>query len=112
MSESYKYANEPLSIIAAMDYFKTHNTPDEAIEKGHSMEKLVSFVEEYHVEKGGLRTADSSTAALKALSNLLQSGHAFALSGGHLILPKNDQRVLGKGKDWVYCYYINQSDTI
>lgn len=82
MSESYKYANEPLSIIAAMDYFKTHNTPDEAIEKGHSMEKLVSFVEEYHVEKGGLRTADSSTAALKALSNLLQSGHAFALSGG------------------------------
>ena len=106
MSQEYKYANEPLSIIAAMDCLRTHFTKNEAIATGHPIKVLVSTVEKYHVKNGGLQTDDSGTAVRKALSNLRASGHAVELIGGHWILPKDDQRIFGKGKDWVYCYYL------
>ena len=106
MSQDYKYVNEPLSIIAAMDCLKTSNTKDEAIETGHSIKGLMSFVEEYHVEKGGLPTDGSGSAVRDALSHLCRSGHAVELIGGNFIFPKNDQRIFGKGEDWVYCYYL------
>lgn len=106
MSQDYKYANEPLSIIAAMDFLKTRFTKDEDIETGHSIKGLVSFVEKYHVEKGGLPTDGSGSTVLDALSYLSASGHAVEWIDGRWILPKDDERVFGKGTDWVYCYYL------
>ena len=115
MSQDYKYADEPLSIIAAMDYLKAISTKDDAIETGHSIKDLVSIVERYHFENGGLKTVGSDSAVRWALSHLRRSGHAVELFGGRLIFPKNDQRVFGKGEDWVYCYYLTsqkkQGDT-
>ena len=110
MSQDYKYAGEPLSVIAAMDLLKNRYTVDTAINIGHSLKNLMYITENTHVEKGGVPTDDSDTLAAvlrKARSYLLRSGHATELIGGNLILPKNGQRILGKGADWVYCYYIN-----
>ena len=115
MSQDYKYANEPLSIIAVMDCLKTSNTKDEAIETGHSIKELVSIVERHHFENGGLKTVGSDSTVRRALSHLRRSGHAVELFGGTFIFPKNDQRIFGKGEDWVYCYYLTsqkkQGDT-
>ena len=110
MSQDYKYAGEPLSVIAAMDLLKDRYTVDTAINTGHSLKNLMDITEKIHVEEGGLSTDDSDTLAAvlrKVRSYLLRSGHATELIGGNLILPKNGQRIFGKGTDWVYCYYLN-----
>ena len=106
MSQGYKYADESLSIIAAMDFLKTCITPDKIIETGHSIKSLVSFVEEKHVKNRGLPTDDPGRVVRRALSHLRQSGHAVELIGGNFIFPKDDERVFGTGEDWVYCYYL------
>ena len=110
MSQEYKYAGEPLSGIAAIDFLRGISTKDEALTTGHSLKSLMRITEQQHVENGGLPTDDSDTLAAdlwRVRHYLLRSGHATELLGGNLILPKNGQRILGKGKDWVYCYYIN-----
>ena len=110
MSQDYKYVGELLSELAAMDLLKNCSTVDTAINTGHSLKSLMHITEKTHVEKGGLPTDDSDTLAAvlrKVRSYLLRSGHATELIGGNLILPKNGQRIFGKGTDWVYCYYIN-----
>ena len=110
MSQDYEYAGEPLSEIAAMDCLKNRYTVDTAITTGHSLKNLIHITEKYHVEKGGLPTDDSETLTAilrKARSYLLWSGHATELIGGNVILPKNKQRIFGKGTDWVYCYYLD-----
>ena len=108
MSQNYKYADEPLSTIAAMDFLKGVSTKDERIKKGHSIELLMRIVEENHVEKGGLPTDSDTLAAVirKALRFLNQSGHANELIEGYWRLPKTDQRILGNGQHWVYLYYF------
>ena len=110
MSQEYKYTGEPLSRIAAIDILKGISTKDEALTKGHSLKSLIHITEQQHVKNGGLPTDDSDALAAnlsRVRHYLLRSGHATELIGGNLILPKNGQRILGKGKDWVYCYYIN-----
>ena len=110
MSQEYKYAGDPLSEIAAMDLLKNRYTPDTALTTGHSLKNLIHIAEQQHVKNGGLPTDDSDALAvlhLKVRSYLLASGHATELIGGNLILPKNGQRIFGKGSDWVYCYYLN-----
>lgn len=106
MSQDYKYADEPVSIIAAMDCLKTHVTTDKGIETGLSIKGVVSFVEKYHVKNGGLPTDDPGRVVRRALSHLRQSGYAVELIGGNFIFPKDDERVFGTGEDWVYCYYL------
>lgn len=106
MSQDYKYADEPLSIIAAMDCLKRHVTTDKGIDTGHSIKGVVSFVEENHVKNGGLPTDDPDRVVRRAVSHLRQSGQAVGLIGGNVIFLKNDERVFGNGEDWVYCYYL------
>ena len=103
--QDYKYADEPLSIIAAMDTLKTRYTKGEGIETGHSIKNLASFVEEDHVKNRGLPTDDPGRVVRRALFHLRQSGHAVEWIGGNFILL-SDQRLFGKGEDWVYCYYL------
>ena len=110
MSQEYKYAGEPLSEIAALDDLKKRYTPDTALATGHSLNNLRYTTEEQHVKNGGLPTDDSEALAAilqRVRYYLLRSGHATELLGGKLILPKNGQRILGNGSEWVYCYYIN-----
>ena len=52
MSQDYKYAGEPLSVIAAMDLLKDRYTVDTAINTGHSLKNLMYITENTHVEKG------------------------------------------------------------
>ncbi len=106
MSQDYKYADESLSIIAAMDCLKRHVTTDKGIDIGLSIKGVVSFVEKYHVKNGGLPTDDPGRVVRRALSHLRQSGHAVELIGGNFIFPKDDERVFGNGENWVYCYYL------
>ena len=110
MSQDYKYAGEPLSTIAAVDYLKGVSTKDEAIKKGHSTELLMNVMEEYHVEKGGLSTDSETLAAVlrQALRFLSRSGHATELIAGRWRLSKTDQRIFGCGQHWVYLYYFSE----
>ena len=111
MSQDYKYAGEPLSEIAAMDYLKGVFTKDHAIEEGHTIETLMHVVEENHTKKEGLPTDDRETLRTilrKALRCLCNSGHAIELLGGSWRLSKNDQRIFGRGQHWVYLYYFKE----
>ena len=110
MSQDYKYAGEPLSEIAAMDYLKGVSTKDSAIEEGHTIEILMHVVEENHTKKGGLPTDPETlrTILRKTLRCLCNSGHAVELLGGNWRLPKNDQRIFGRGQHWVYLYYFEE----
>ncbi len=108
MSESYKYADEPLSTIAAMDHLKKRYTVDKAIKEGHSIKAMMRIVEKEHIEKGGSPT-DSDTLAniiREALHFLCRSGHANELIEGRWRLAKTDQRIFGNGQHWVYLYYF------
>ena len=110
MSE-YKYANEPLSIIAAIDNLKSRFTINDAIKRGHSLKALMSVTEKKHTEKGGLPTkdADSLVDIIRwTLHYLRDSGHANELLGGNWRLSKNDQRIFGGGQHWVYLYYFEE----
>ena len=110
MNQIYKYAGEPLSIIAALDELKKRYTVDNALTTGHSLNNLRCITGEQHVKNGGLPTDDSDALAAilqRVRYYLLRSGHATELLGGNLILPKTGQRIFGKGSDWVYCYYLD-----
>lgn len=108
MSESYKYADEPLSTIAAMDHLKKRYTVDSAIKEGHSIKTLMHIVEKEHIEKGGLPPDNDTLATVirKALRFLTRSGHANKLMEGRWRLSKTDQRIFGNGQHWVYLYYF------
>ena len=108
MSQDYKYADEPLSIIAVMDCLKGFSTADHAIKEGNSIKSLMSVVKKHHVENGGLLTDSDTLAAVfrKALRFLNRSGHANELIGGRWRLSKTDQRIFGNGQHWVYLYYF------
>lgn len=108
MSQDYKYADEPLSLIAVIDSLKGFSTADHAIKEGNSIKSLMSVVKKYHVENEGLLTNSDTLAAVfrKALHFLNRSGHANELIGGRWRLSKTDQRIFGNGQHWVYLYYF------
>ena len=111
MSQDYKDAGEPLSVIAAMDLLKNRYTVDTAINTGHSLKSLMHITEKTHVEKGGLPTDDRETLITilrKTLRCLCNSGHAIELLGGNWRLSKNEQRIFGRGQHWVYLYYFDE----
>ena len=114
MSENnYEYQGESLSVLAAMDILKGHSTKDEAIKRGHSIKTLMSVVDEYHTERGGLPTDNVNLKRIltPALRFLSKSGQANKISKDHWRLPKFDQRIFGRGKHWVYLYYFDEDKT-
>ena len=111
MSENnYEYHGESLSVLAAMDILKVHYTTDEAMKTGSSIKGLMSLVDKYHQEHGGLPTDSDNLKMIltSALDFLSKSGRANEISKDHWRLPKSDQRIFGSGEHWVYLYYFDQ----
>ena len=109
MSENYRYDGKDLSEIVAMEILQ--HQFGEFRWLGADIGTITTEIYDFHRERGGKiigRDNEWSENIKRALNNLSYFGRASKQkpNSNYWYIPKPKQRILGEGKHWVYCYYV------
>lgn len=102
MNKNYKYENQYFTQMAAIHIL------DRYIAGRFEIEAIIKYVGNYHEKHSGVLTDsdDLERRVRNALDSLSLLGRAVEGPQDFWILPPDDQRIFGNGKNWVYLYYF------